>query len=239
MADAAAEIEAYNLQLAQVETALQNDPDNAELGTLKAELENLIALTRSLLPSGSTPPPAAKPAAPRAKRPAFSTGQEVLARYPADSRFYPARIVAVAGQADNPMYTVVYKGYGNTEILPLSALKHFANHHDPPPPPPVPAASTSTPPPPPPTTAPPDPDAERKKARTEKKLARREVKQAEAVAKTASWQNFARKATAKGSLKQPDKSIFKTSANPYAKVGVGGPTPAAAPAAPQYRKHQQ
>lgn len=57
-----------------------------------------------------------------------------------------------------------------------------------------------------------------KKHRTEKKLARREQKSALQVEKAASWQKFASKATKNKTLK---KSMFGTSDDPYAKVGVG------------------
>lgn len=42
-------LQTYEYQLGQVTEALQADPGNEELTTLKAELENLISLTRSLI----------------------------------------------------------------------------------------------------------------------------------------------------------------------------------------------
>ena len=177
---------------------------------------------------------------------AFTTGQEVLAKY-TDGRLYPARIVSIAGDPKNPICTVVYKGYGNSETLPSSSLKHISSHPPegsssthPPPPPPTTSSSTSHPPsppsvasssyPPPPlpqfdTYPPPSSGGagsmdERaiRKHRNEKKLARREEKTAIQVEKAASWQKFANKATKNKTLK---KSIFGTDdADPYAKVGV-------------------
>ncbi|SPO30284.1 related to splicing factor SPF30 [Ustilago trichophora] len=322
------ELELYRLQLTQVSSALEGNPDNAELQELKKELENLIQLTQSLVqsdaaqPSSSiastsvsasapalaprpepssvheqskntggshgvaSPPPgpqasvsvqdgsSARGASNARMRRAFSTGQEVLARYSADNRFYPARIVAVAGDPANLMFTVVYKGYGNTEMLPATSLKpiqphppapapvspsfdvssstHLSPPPSPSPPPPQSSASTShigpsfpqppppppptetitssyTPPPPPPpfNTLPPPPpppatggpmdERALKKHRNEKKLQRREQKSAIQIEKAASWQKFATKATKNKTLK---KSIFGTSRDPYAKVGI-------------------
>ncbi|CAD6891747.1 unnamed protein product [Tilletia controversa] len=43
------ELQTYELQLEQVQTALMADPDNEELRTLEGELHNLIGMTRELL----------------------------------------------------------------------------------------------------------------------------------------------------------------------------------------------
>ncbi len=56
-----AEIEAYEYQLSQVKLALEADPSNVELASLKTELEELISLTK--LASGSAAPAATAPAA--------------------------------------------------------------------------------------------------------------------------------------------------------------------------------
>lgn len=244
------ELALYKSQLEQVSTALESDPDNDELQTLKVELENLISLTQSLVhstapdsssittrddtgaPTQAEPRDTATPAQVEPKQAnggkkhaaeggTFASGQEVLARYSSDGRFYPARIVAIAGDPASPLYTVVYKGYGNTEMLPSTSLKSISSHPPPPPPP----ASTSTPvgPPPPaeaPHPPPPKPMDEKayKKHRNEKKILRREEKSALQVEKAASWQKFASKATKTKVLKS--KSIFQTSDDPYAKVGI-------------------
>ncbi|CCF49232.1 hypothetical protein NDA11_000012 [Ustilago hordei] len=171
----ASELELYKTQLAQATTALKSDPDNADLQNLKSELENLISLTQSLVESttdvtsqaqhagASQPAPRLQQVRRKGREKAqFTTGQEVLARYSADREFYPARIVAVAGDPASPTYTVVYKGYGNTDMVKASALKPIepvSEPHQPPSPasssghpapPPPPSSSTSDPPPPPP-----------------------------------------------------------------------------------------
>ena len=44
-----ADLKSYNLQMQQVDAALTSDPENAELLTLKADLEQVIELTRTLI----------------------------------------------------------------------------------------------------------------------------------------------------------------------------------------------
>ncbi|SNX87645.1 uncharacterized protein MEPE_06355 [Melanopsichium pennsylvanicum] len=181
------ELDIYKLQLSQVTTALQSDPDNVDLQSLKGELDNLINLTKSLLAQSSASKsdkidtPASiiveasdsslehktglnDPSQPLAlahpsqetktEEARFTAGQEVLARYSADGKFYPARIVTVTGDPENLTYTVVYKGYGNTETLPFSSLRHLQSHGPKSPPPPSSAADIQIPPPPPPLAAP-------------------------------------------------------------------------------------
>ncbi|PWY96888.1 hypothetical protein BCV70DRAFT_203355 [Testicularia cyperi] len=340
MSSASEELELYNLQLAQVTQALASDPNNAELQTLKHELENLIQLTQSLagadststpVPTSSTPPFAQTAVASSSQArvasasgstsgpstPTIATatttgtttatakgrkhghapiraGDEVQARYSADGKMYPARVVAVSGDPANPVYTVVYKGYGNTEMLTSDAVLPSSSSSSSKSTPalnessrsqstsaptltavgtgsgigPVPPATSSsssfsdarfsslprgsesgfgthgtsfagtpTPPPPPPEDSHPATHAHtspggqrpdltareekaRKKLKNEKKLLRREEKQAISIEKAATWQKFAAKATKKGSLRDPNKSIFRTSENPYARVGV-------------------
>ena len=44
-----ADLETYQVQLSQVETALADDPNNAELSSLRSELKELIELTQAAL----------------------------------------------------------------------------------------------------------------------------------------------------------------------------------------------
>lgn len=161
----ASELELYKTQLAQATTALKSDPDNADLQNLKSELENLISLTQSLVESTTDVTSQAQHAGPSQPAPQlqqarwkgrekaqFTTGQEVLARYSADREFYPARIVAVAGDPASPTYTVVYKGYGNTDMVKASALKPIKPVSEPHQPP-SPASSSGHPAPPPPPSS--------------------------------------------------------------------------------------
>lgn len=98
-----AELENYQFQLSQVSLALKADPSNAELSSLKLELEEIIALTKQAMGVTAAPAPkkstaTASPAPPasvasssaskgKAKEaPATSgknyrAGDEVVARY--------------------------------------------------------------------------------------------------------------------------------------------------------------
>lgn len=63
-----AELESYQFQLSQVSVALEADPSNAELEGLKAELEQIIELTKEAIgvsagPSTSIAAPASSTAA--------------------------------------------------------------------------------------------------------------------------------------------------------------------------------
>ncbi len=71
-----AEIEAYEYQLSQVTLALDADPSNSELVSLKSELEELISLTK--MASGSVAPDPATPA-PVSSAKEKGKGKEVLA----------------------------------------------------------------------------------------------------------------------------------------------------------------
>ncbi|KAJ9475302.1 Tudor domain-containing protein [Pseudozyma hubeiensis] len=284
------EVELYKLQLSQVTTALEADPSNQDLTNLRDELTNLIRLTESLVGSTSGASQDA-PSTPKRSvsrkldvgkraddtRVRFHVGQEVLAKYSADGKFYPAEIVAVL---ERGKVKVRYAGYGNEEVVqekdvkvastsgsapppppaavppstepapppppshsttsnpsppPPPSAPDTSSHPPPPPPlsstfehpsppPPPPTSDLQPPPPPPPssssyTATPYQPLDERaqRKHRNDKKLARREHKSLLQQEKTASWQKFASKATKNKTLK---KSIFGTSDDPYAKVGV-------------------
>ena len=254
MADS--ELELYNLQLDQVSSALSKDPNNQDLLDLRSELENLIRLTHSLAAqSSSTSSPAASSskASTKPRDAEFKVGQEVLAKYSADGKFYPARVEAVEAST---RLRVRYHGYGNSEVLPPSQIKAItapppsasqtstatastppppppsSSPYPPPPPPatlpspppplPAPTPSSSYPPPPPPPPPPPMDERAIRKHRNDKKLLRREHKSQLQAQKATDWQNFASKATRNKTLK---KSIFGTSDDPYAKVGVTKPTP--------------
>lgn len=137
-------------QLSQIKLSLAKDPSNAELLTLKTELEDLIQLTKEYLrtqagpsagasASGSTASPApssAKPsssassskpaasssAAPKNSQKAFKTGDDCSCRY-TDGKWYPARITSISGSADKPVYTVVYKGYDTPEVVSANDIR--------------------------------------------------------------------------------------------------------------------
>ncbi len=199
--------------------------DNADLKALRDELVNLIQLPNPsppTMPSNhhpssrtSPPPPPSAPSGSRmssAPSPRFTVGQQVNALY-SDRRWYPARIVSLSGDPANPLCTVVYTGYGNSETLPSSSLKPLPLNHK------IQPTTTSSsslrfgsttsllPPQP----RPPGPldDKNAKKMRTEKKIARREHQSAIAQAKATSWQTFSAK-----SKSLPRKACFAPQTTP-------------------------
>ncbi|PWN51234.1 hypothetical protein IE53DRAFT_58808 [Violaceomyces palustris] len=281
------ELQVYEHQLSQVESALSSDPSNAELKNLRDELVNLITLTKSLVEtqpaapevkpsaassrpkasSSSSPPPPAQlspthdsnnPAsaaipAQYATKPAhrFAAGEDCQARYAADGRWYPARITSVGGSAQNPVYSIVFKGYNTTELLTaadlrpnrVSASSATSSSAA------AAAAITSS------TTSTgrkraaeeanvsgsdskigsasgsvakkkqseeEEAEKERKRRKNEKKSEKYAAKQAAQEDKAQAWQKFAKKGAKKGYGMGGEKSIFKTPDDPYAKVGVVG-----------------
>lgn len=113
----------------------------------------------------------------------FKAGDECQARY-SDGRWYPARIVSVTGSADNPSYSVIFKGYDTTEQLPASDLKQInadkKRQAE--------AATVE------------DADREKKRKKNVKKEETRQAKTAEQVGKQQAWQSFAKKGTKKGAF---------------------------------------
>lgn len=80
------------VQLSQVQTALESDPDNAELQSLRDELSNLIDLTKQLNAGKEAQPSAAKgKGAEKRESPAqthkYKPGEECTARYPVSRAF--------------------------------------------------------------------------------------------------------------------------------------------------------
>ncbi|KIJ40213.1 hypothetical protein M422DRAFT_98679, partial [Sphaerobolus stellatus SS14] len=119
------EFETYQVQLEQVEIALATDPANTELTSLRDELKVLIDLTKEAIAQAEAPKPESlrKNTASLAATIKWKAGDEVLAKYSGDGQWYPARVTSVAGSEDNRVYSVVFKGYNNTEQLKAPLLK--------------------------------------------------------------------------------------------------------------------
>lgn len=249
----ASELETYQVQLSQVEQALAADPENEELAELVSELKQLIELTKATLAqtSGADKAKAEKKAAAasasahssaaagaqhhqqgRAGK-AWAAGDECLARYSGDEKWYPARITSVGGAEGNHVFSVVFRGYNTTELLKAHEIKALPASFQ--------ASSSSG-------SGPygassdlgggagsgagagskrklskeEELDRERKKKKNEKKLEVRAAKAKEQNQKQASWQKFAKKSEKKGVhiAGVSGTSIFKTPDNPY---GKGGP----------------
>ena len=221
------ELEAFQVQLSQVELALQADPENAELKELVSELKTLIGLTEESIRQKQAQAAQSKAESSRKSLQTgvagktWAAGDECLAKYSQDGQFYPARITSVGGAEDNRVYSIVFKGYNTTELVKAHEIK------------PLTASYLSG-------TGPygggssssgagkrklskeEEEDRERRKRRNDKKLELRAAKAKEQNEKKASWQKFAKKAEKKGVhiAGVAGTSIFKTPDNPY---GKGGP----------------
>lgn len=154
-----AEVKEFKLQLETVQSSLQVDPDNAELQSLKAELEEFISLTEASIAElkPAAPAPAPQPAAKekwsKESHPAFQSGyrkatdsappeeaavsisfsvnDSVLARWKSgDGSYYPARITSITGSSSNPVYIVSFKSYGTTETLTARDIKPISSGAD-------------------------------------------------------------------------------------------------------------
>lgn len=205
-----ADLETYQVQLSQVETALADDPNNAELSSLRSELKELIELTQAALAqaaSSSRNESSRKSNSSAATSQMWEAGNECLAKYSTDGQWYPARITSVGGSPDNRVYSIVFKGYNTTELVKGSEIKHlpagFAAT--------APAASNKRK-----LSKVEEEERERKKKKNEKKLEVRAAKAKEQVQKQASWQKFTKKSEKKGVhiAGVSGTSIFKTPDNP-------------------------
>ncbi len=128
-------LETYQVQLSQVELALVADPDNAELASLRSELQELINLTTTLISQSESAASASKSTDSSRKATTtqnsvtWSAGDECLAKYSGDGGWYPARINSVAGSAEKRVYSIVFKSYNTTEQLEASSLKPLPPNH--------------------------------------------------------------------------------------------------------------
>lgn len=133
-ATAAAEIAEYEYQLEQISGALDADPENDELLTLKNELQDLIRLTRSQLPVVSESPAVVPAAAFEKKRrldtvEARKVGDQVLAKWiTGDHQFYAARITSITGNQADPIYTVKFLEYSEVQTLHAHQLRSLNDH---------------------------------------------------------------------------------------------------------------
>ncbi|KAF9531995.1 hypothetical protein CPB83DRAFT_848157 [Crepidotus variabilis] len=211
------DLETYQVQLSQVETALSADPDNAELASLRDELKELVGLAQAAIAQAEATAPVKEKRLPNGTLiHKLAAGDDCLAKYSGDGSWYPARVTSIGGYAENPVYSIVFKGYNTTELVKANEIK------------PMPQNYKDT------TTAPAagkrklnkaeEEEREKKKKKNEKKVEVRAQKAKEQVAKQQTWQKFAKKSEKKGVhiAGVSGTSIFKTPDNPMGRVGVTG-----------------
>jgi len=179
---------------------------------LKEELESLIDLIKqSIAPSSAAPPPPSAPtpstsrttapAPPASEKPKreWKSGDDCSARYTGDGKWYPARITSVAGSSEQPIYTVIFKGYDTPETISQKDLRPASNQF-----------GNGTP-----SSSAPllgggegkrkagEPSAaelekEKKKKKNEKKAETQKAKAEEQANRQKGWQSFAKKSAKKG-----------------------------------------
>jgi survival-of-motor-neuron-related-splicing factor 30 len=215
------DLEAYQLQLSQAELALSSDPDNGDLASLRDELKSLIELTQTAIAqseaaAASTSKETSRKNAQATQRQRLSAGDDCLARYSADGQWYPARITSVGGATENPVFSIVFKGYNTTELLKGLEIKPLPpNYKDPSTFNGGGAAGKRK------LTKAEEDERDKKKKKNEKKLEVRAQKAKEQTIKQQSWQKFAKKSEKKGVhiAGVAGTSIFKTPDNPLGKGG--------------------
>jgi len=230
-----ADLKSYNLQMQQVEAALTSDPGNQELLTLKADLEQVIELTRTLIEqqrdltsstsaSSSSTSAAAHSSAPDDDDQEVQSSAEAKKERPHD-HLTPVKHWQVGEQCQaiwtkNGQYyeatineittdgevSVTFEQYGNTGVTTLGLLKISSLGF---------TASASS--------------ANRKEqlAKQREYLKKKKAKKAERYKNMEKereqeknkWQNFSNKAFGKKGFVK--KSIFKTPENATGRVGIG------------------
>lgn len=214
------DLETYQVQLQQVETALASDPDNDELKDLHRELKELISLTEQALAQRATATSSSAAGSSKKQNPQstsapqWKAGDECLAKYSSDGQWYPARIASVGGSVENRVYTIVFKSYNTTELINSSSIKALPAHSQAVNDPYLSSTNNKRKP-----TKVEEEDRERKRKKNEKKLEVRAQKAKEQNEKQAVWKKFAKKSEKKGIhiAGVAGTSIFKTPDNPLGK----------------------
>lgn len=212
MADA--ELQTFKDQLAFVNLSLEADPENADLLSLKQELLEIIELTA---PSSSAAPVSKGKGKETASASVasntnwqdqgqYKAGADCMAKYKdgkwsvlfvrtvryAEARLtnrYPAKINAVIGSADSPLYTITFKGYTSSTNVPLSSLKP----HDPNAPIPTPQPSNKRA-----HESLSEKEKDKKKKKGEKWMATQTARTEDMRDKKTAWDKFGKKAQKKG-----------------------------------------
>ncbi|OCF45527.1 hypothetical protein I317_00429 [Kwoniella heveanensis CBS 569] len=140
----------------------------------------------------------------------YKAGMDCMAKYK-DGKWYPAKINAVIGSPDQPLYTITFKGYTSSTNVPLASLRP----NDPTAPIPVPKRKPEE------MT---EKEKEKKKKKGEKWMENQKAKADEIKDKKNAWEKFGKKAQKKGIHISglEGKSVFRTPDNPFGRVGVVG-----------------
>lgn len=133
----AAEIAEYEYQIEQISGALEADPANDELLTLKNELQDLIVLTRARLSAadeGDKIGPKTVLFSDKDKKRKTESGSRkvgdvVLAKWiSGDHHFYEAKITSITGNQADPVYAVKFLEYNEIQTLHGHQLRDLNEH---------------------------------------------------------------------------------------------------------------
>ncbi|KAH9810680.1 hypothetical protein DFH28DRAFT_493479 [Melampsora americana] len=144
----------------------------------------------------------AKPSAPSTSNVVLNPGDNCMAKYAGDGKYYPAKITTIGGSSDTRIYTVVFKGYDTTELVTASEIRPLTD-----------PKKRSL------VENEQESDKDRKRKKNEKKTESKAAKAAEQMEKQKSWQSFAKKSVKKG-VHIPGivgESMFASPDNPFGK----------------------
>lgn len=113
--DVDAKLATYRQQLAQVEAAIAQDPDNQEWTKLRTDLNEVIELTSELAEVR------ASTAENDGEARTYAVGEKCQALYEQESAWYNAKIVATAEDG----YFVTFLGYGNTAQVEFNEVRPY------------------------------------------------------------------------------------------------------------------
>jgi len=223
------ELSTYQLQLQQVEAALSSDPANSELLKLKADLEQVIDLTKTLVaqsvakasqkeeeeeeedtePAPSSSSSGAEAGTKRKFHEEFTpvkhwqVGEQCQALFHKDGNYYEATVSEITTDGD---VQVKFRHNGQTGVTSLGLLK-ISKHG-------ISGTKTSVS-----KKEQQEKEREHAKRRKQKKLERFKNMEKEGEKGKNKWQNFSTKAFGKKGFVK--KSIFKTPENAKGRVGIG------------------
>ncbi|XP_054152472.1 survival of motor neuron-related-splicing factor 30-like [Oppia nitens] len=215
-ADSAANLRNYQIQLQQVESALQTDPDNNELNKLKDDLLEVIALTKQLMSSeGDSESNSSANNSVTDISHQFEAGDQCLAPLSEDGQFYEARVEDITSDGQ---CTVVFKHRKISEVCLVSLLKPIGRKRS--------KLSTNT------SSSTSFGDNRQKrhalndqkeylKKKQQKKKERLKELEEEREKDKMKWQSFANKAYNKNMKGATKRSIFASPDSVSGRVGVG------------------
>uniref|UniRef100_A0A2P2I1U5 Survival of motor neuron-related-splicing factor 30 n=1 Tax=Hirondellea gigas TaxID=1518452 RepID=A0A2P2I1U5_9CRUS len=121
--DLADSVRTYKIHLEQVQAALTSDPGNEELLKLRADLEEVIALTDNLTETATDVEsvPSTSNREPPTKK--WAVGDICLAQWSEDKQWYKATIDAVTNDGT---VAVSFERYGSSDVTSLSLLRDIS-----------------------------------------------------------------------------------------------------------------